>query len=312
MLVSAVMSRGCAYGVLLVAAFVAGCSRERWPDPPAVDTAAYQQEHQTWREEQRAGLSSLLPITGIWALPEGETAFGSDATLPIALPATHFAARAGPFRRAGGVVTVTPAANAGLRLDDGSVLDAPKQVDAVLAGPIRLQTIADGGDGRAWVMAVDTAHPAIGNPPAVESYPLDPRWRVGARFDAFEKPKPVRVPDVRGGFMDFMATGELVFRLDGQEMRLTAFGEDGGEDYFVMFKDPTNQSTTYSGYRIVLPKAVKNGDWTVLDFNFAMNPPCAYSRFTTCPLPPPENRLTVAVEAGLKRLASADSYVPAS
>jgi uncharacterized protein (DUF1684 family) len=301
------MSRGCVCAIVLVTAVLAGCSRDRWPEPPAVEAGEYQQQHQAWRDEQRAGLSYVLPIAGIWALPEGETPFGSDVKLPITLPAAHFSSRAGTFRRSGDAVTVEPTAGAALRLDDGSALDAPRQVDAVLSGPIRLE-ISDGGDGRTWVMAMDTSHPAVHNPPAVEAYPLDTRWRVAARFDAFDTLKAVRVPDVRGGFMNFTAVGELAFRIDDQEMRLTAFGEEGGEDYFVMFKDPTNQSTTYRGYRIVIPRAVKTGEFTVLDFNFAMNPPCAYSKFTTCPLPPPENRLPVAIEAGLKRLPAADGY----
>ena len=307
MLVSAVMSRRCARVIVFFAAVLSGCSRDRWPDPPAVEAAEYQKQHQSWRDEQRAGLSYVLPIAGIWALPEGETAFGSDVTLPITLPAAHFSSRAGTFRRAGDEVTVVPAEGTALRLDDGAPLQAPRQVEAVLAGPIRLE-ISDGGDGRAWVMAMDTSHPAVNAPPAVESYPLDSRWRVNARFDAFDQPKPVRVPDVRGGFMSFTAVGELVFPIDGRQMRLTAFGEEGGDSYFVMFKDPTNESTTYRGYRIVTPRAVKTGEFTVLDFNFAMNPPCAYSKFTTCPLPPPENRLPVAVEAGLKRLSGVDGY----
>jgi uncharacterized protein (DUF1684 family) len=77
-----------------------------------------------------------------------------------------------------------------------------------------------------------------------------------------------------------------------------------------MFKDPTNASSTYEGYRIVTPAVVDSGEFTVLDFNFAFNPPCAYSRFTLCPLPPPENRLAVPIEAGLKRLPSARGYSP--
>jgi uncharacterized protein (DUF1684 family) len=292
---------------VVLAAVLAGCAGERWPDPPAVDAATYQKDHLAWQDEQRAGLSYVLPITGIWPLPDGETAFGSQSGLPIVLPAAHFPARAGAFRRADRTITVVPEAGAALRLDDGSTLDGPREVDAVMGGPIRLEVV-DAGDERQWVMAVDRSHAALENPPAIESYPLDQRWRVSARFDAFDRPKPVRVPDVRGGFMQFTAVGELVFRLNGEEMRLTAFGEDGRDDLFVMFKDPTNQSTTYSGYRIVTPKAVKDGEWTVVDFNFALNPPCAYSKFTTCPLPPPENRLPVAVEAGLKRLPTALGY----
>jgi uncharacterized protein (DUF1684 family) len=139
------------------------------------------------------------------------------------------------------------------------------------------------------------------------TYPLDPRWRVAARYDRFEMPKPVKVADVRGGSIDLEATGELVFRLNGEEHKLTAFYA-GDDRLFVMFKDATNGTTTYGGYRIVGPAAVKNGEWTVLDFNTASNPPCAYSKFTTCPLPPRENTLRVAVEAGEQRLPGVQGY----
>jgi uncharacterized protein (DUF1684 family) len=300
------MRHGCSSAILAVA-ILAGCARDRWPEPPPVDAAEYQKQHESWQAEERAGLSQVLPISGIWPLADGDTLFGAERTLPIVLPAAHFTARAGTFRRAGDAVTVIPATPSSLTLDDGTTLDTPKDVDAVNGGPIRLQVV-DAGDDRRWAMAVDTAHPAIANPPAIESYPLDPRWRVAARFDAFDRPKPVRVPDVRGGFMEFTAIGELRFRFDNQEMRLTAFGDGESPEFFVMFKDPTNQSTTYNGYRIVAPPVVKDGDWTVLDFNFAVNPPCAYSKYTTCPLPPPENRLPVAIEAGLKRLPGANGY----
>ena len=89
---------------------------------------------------------------------------------------------------------------------------------------------------------------------------------------------------------------------------MTALGRTGDDRFSVWFKDRTNGSTTYGGYRTVRPQVVANGEWTIVDFNFAYNPPCAYSTFTTCPLPPPENRLPVAVEAGLKQLPSVKGY----
>ena len=114
--------------------------------------------------------------------------------------------------------------------------------------------------------------------------------------------------------MELTAFGQLVFRLQGEELRLTAIGKR----LAVLFKDPTNGSTTYRGYRMVTPKlgtaavdaddVVEDGERVVLDFNFSFNPPCAYSSFTTCPLPPPENRLPVAIEAGLKQLPSVEGY----
>jgi hypothetical protein len=295
--------------LILVIAVLAlsGCARDKWPDPPPIDQAQHQKDFDAWREEHRQGLSYTLPIIGIWTLQEGETPFGSDTALPVALPAQHFPSRAGVLLRVGGEVTVVPAPGAPLRLEDGTALKKPSVVESFAAGPVHL-VLTSAGDDRRWVMAMDESHPAMKNPPMVESYPLDARWRVAARFDAFDRPRPVRVPDVRGGEMEFMSMGQLVFRIDDQEMTLTAFGEPEREDFFVMFKDPTNQSTTFRGYRILSPKVVKDDEWTVIDFNFANNPPCAYSKYTLCPLPPPENKLPVAIEAGLKRLPSVQGY----
>ena len=267
-------------------AVLSACAADTWPQAPAVEQTQYRKDYDAWRDEQRQTLSQVLPIIGIWPVDAGETPFGSDPSLPIVLPAAHFAPRAGVVRRVGDDVTLVPESK---------------------EGPVHL-IVTSAADGRRWLMGIDESHPAVKNPPLVEAYPLDPRWRLAARFDAFDEPKSVRVPDVRGGVMEFTATGELVFRIRGEEMKLTAFAEPGTPDLFVMFKDPTNQSTTFRGYRIVSPKAVNDHEWTVVDFNFAMNPPCAYSKYTTCPLPPPENTLPVAIEAGLKRLPSAPGY----
>jgi uncharacterized protein len=296
--------------ILVVIALVVGCGREPWPVPSAVEQTKYEADHRAWRENQRGLVSDVLSIVGVWPLPEGDTPFGSDAALPIVLPLSGAPIRSGVFRREGKAVSVIPAPGSPLRHPDGRpVSDAMLLEEDIWIGSLLLY-VADAGDERRWVTARDMKHPAIASPPALEAYPLDTRWRVSARFDAFESPKPVQVPDVRGGSMNFLSLGQLVFQLNGQEHRLTAFGEPGGGEFFVMFKDPTNQTTTYGGYRILTPTVVNGGEWTVIDFNFAFNPPCAYSRYTLCPLPPQENTLPVAVEAGLKRLPSAQGYSP--
>jgi hypothetical protein len=296
---------------LIVAAAVAGCSREPWPEPPAVDEAQYQSDYEQWRQQRQQTAEYAMRIVGIWPLPEGETPFGSDASLPIVLPSPQAPPRAGVFRRTGNTVTVMPAAGAPL-FADGSLLMTTTEIQ----GPLELGTISfeivgmgEAPPERQFVSAWDSQHPDAQELPPIEAYPLDSRWRVAARFDAFDAPRSVRVADVRGGFMDFVAPGELVFRVNDEEMRLTAIGEPGRDDLFVMFKDSTNGATTYGGYRIVTPRAVADREWTVLDFNVALNPPCAYSRFTTCPLPPPENRLDVAVEAGEKRYPAGEGFV---
>jgi uncharacterized protein (DUF1684 family) len=228
----------------VLSAVATGCGREQWPSPLPVDPTTYQDEHEAWLAGERAYLSEVLPVRGIWPLGDGETSFGSDPALPISLPAAHVPPLAGAFRRVGNTVTVTPAADFALRLKDGSRLDGERQVQSVLAGPFRLE-VTDVGDDRRWVAAIDSTHPAITNPPPLPSYPLDEQWRVAARFDKFERPKRVRVPDVRGGSMEFTAVGQLVFWLKGQELRLTAIGREGERRLAVWFKDRTNGVMTY-------------------------------------------------------------------
>jgi len=295
---------------LVIAALIAACGSEQWPSPPVVDQAKYQADYRAWRDSQQSLVSDVLSIVGVWPLEQGETAFGSDAALPIVLPLSGQPNRAGVFRRDGAMISVVPSPDSALKLADGRpVREAMTLQEELWIGSLSLYVI-DAGDDRRWLTARDLKHSAITNPPPIEMYPLDAKWRVAARFDAFESPKPVQVSDVRGGAMNFLAVGELVFRLNGQEHRLTAFGEPGGGEFFVMFKDPTNLTTTFGGYRILTPTVVNGGEWTVLDFNLAFNPPCAYSRFTLCPLPPPENKLPVGIEAGLKRLPSVRGYSP--
>jgi uncharacterized protein (DUF1684 family) len=153
----------------------------------------------------------------------------------------------------------------------------------------------------------DGADPLLRNL-QIDTYPIDPKWRVAARFDAFDTPRVVAIASTRGPAHDQTAPGQLVFRVDGKEFRLTALAEPGNDQFFVMFKDDTNGKTTFSGYRMLSAKVVPNGQWTVLDFNMARNPPCAYSKFTMCPLPPRENRVAMAIEAGVKRHPTARGY----
>lgn len=295
--------------IALLAAALAGCAGERWPEPPPVDQAAYASQYADWRKGQQETAAGSMKIVGIWPLPDGDTAFGSDSALPVVLPAAA-PARAGVFTRKGSDLSVTPAAGSGLRFGGGGPVPGTSPVDGDLElGSLRLTVLPMPPD-RVFVMATDENHAAVRTPPDIAAYPIDARWRVTARFDAFEVPKMVTIEDVRGGSSEIPAVGQLVFRIDGAEQRLTALGEPGSEELFVMFRDETSRTTTYGGFRMLSPKAVANGAYTVLDFNLASNPPCAYSKYTTCPLPPRENTLDVAIEAGEKRHPSAEGWSP--
>jgi hypothetical protein len=294
-----------AIGVMLVGLCV-GCARQRWPEPPAVDRAQYQKQYQSWLDEQQQTARESSTIVGIWPLDDGETPFGSDKSLPIVLPASASPPRAGVFRRAGENVKVAPASGVTLLGGDGEPLTGMSDVPwGMKLGSLSMSVIPLPG-GRQFVTASDGAHSSLKDFPHVQTYAVDMRWRVAARFDAFA-PRMMQIADVRGGTMDYPAVGRLTFRIGEQEQRLTVLGCPDSDELFVMFKDPTNEATTY-GYRMLGAKVAANGEWTVLDFNVARNPPCAYSPYTTCPLPPPENRLAVAIEAGEKRFPTGRGF----
>jgi len=83
------------------------------------------------------------------------------------------------------------------------------------------------GDGRQFVTASDDAHPLLKDLPMVQTYPVEMRWRVAARFDAFDKTKMIPISDIRGGSTEYPAVGRLTFRIGDQEQQLTAFGFPG-------------------------------------------------------------------------------------
>jgi uncharacterized protein (DUF1684 family) len=301
------MSRNSLALILLVVG-CAGCSRT-WPEPPPVDPVKYQEDYKAWREERQETLLFAVKILGVWPLESGDNAFGSDDSLPIVLPARVFPARAGSFRRTGDKVEVVPAPGVLLRQGD-AVLKSPAEVEEVSLGSVNMQvfSMGEGPTERRFVTASDDKHPALEHLSPIQAFPVDSRWRVAARFDAYKAPRSVRIADVRGGSSEMSAPGDLVFRVNDQEQRLMAIASPESHEFFVMFKDSTNQSTTYGGYRMLHPSAVADGQWTVLDFNLASNPPCAYSPYTTCPLPPPQNRLPVSIEAGEKRHPTAHGF----
>ncbi|MFF2305124.1 DUF1684 domain-containing protein [Streptomyces sp. NPDC058128] len=133
------------------------------------------------------------------------------------------------------------------------------------------------------------------------AYAPDPRWVVTGRYVPFAEPRPTTVgASVEGLQHVYDAPGAITFRLDGRDLSLTAFNGYTPGGFSVLFTDETSGVTTYAANRSLRIDAPGPEGEVVLDFNRATNLPCAYTDFATCPLPPAENRLPVAVEAGEK------------
>jgi len=133
------------------------------------------------------------------------------------------------------------------------------------------------------------------------AYQPDPRWAVTAHYVAFAEPRPTAVGSVVDGLEHvYDAPGRLEFSLNGQQLSLTAFPGHGPGSLMVLFTDATSGVTTYAANRSLQVPPLDADRTVLLDFNRATNLPCAYTDLATCPLPPAENRLPVAVEAGEK------------
>jgi uncharacterized protein (DUF1684 family) len=132
-------------------------------------------------------------------------------------------------------------------------------------------------------------------------YPVDERWRIRARFEPVTEPREVVVPAFAGPGERYDVPGTVAFQTPnapGALHRLTAFLEEPDEDLFFVFGDGTNRGETYGGGRFLYTPQPDGDGYVDLDFNRAYNPPCVFTPHATCPLPPPENRLDVRIEAG--------------
>jgi uncharacterized protein (DUF1684 family) len=131
----------------------------------------------------------------------------------------------------------------------------------------------------------------------IDHYPVDPTWRLRARLEP-ARDFTIAVPDVLGDVQDEVSPGTVVFEVDGREQRLDALEGGPNGELWLVFGDATNGVTTYGGGRFLYTSAPAADGSLWIDFNRAYNPPCVFSPYATCPLPPAQNRLAVAVEAG--------------
>ena len=133
------------------------------------------------------------------------------------------------------------------------------------------------------------------------TYPPSPSWVVPGRFVSFTSPRSVEVGASAEGLTHvFESPGEIEFEIDHRRLRLVAFNDEEPDELFIVFSDLTSGPMTYGACRFLSVEAPGSDCAVSIDFNRATNPPCAYTDFATCPLPPAQNHLPVRIEAGEK------------
>lgn len=282
---------------------------------PAAQPVSHEAEVQAWqktRSERLQREDGWLSLVGLFWLREGENGFGSSREKNTVLFPAKAPAHAGKLVMKNGKVTLQPNTGTPLTID-GKPVTAPIELrddsdpnqapTIVQLGTIRFQIIKRGP--RYGVRIKDPEAETRRNFAGLEYYPIDPKWRVTAKFEPYNPPKKIPITDVTGLTADNVSPGALVFTVDGKEYRIDPILEDGSEDLFLIFKDETSRDTTYPAGRYLYTKQPGPDGTVVVDFNRAYNPPCAFTNFATCPLPPAQNKLAVKIEAGEKKYALA-------
>jgi uncharacterized protein (DUF1684 family) len=257
----------------------------------AIMTAAtYPDEIAAWRKQREERLQApdgWLSVAGLFWLHEGANTFGKDAANEIVLP--DGPARAGAFELQGGKVTV--------KMDGATRELWPDSADVATVGRLSLFVLKRGDKFAIRLKDPDSEarHAFHG----LEYYAANADYRVSARWVA--EPSKIPILNVLGQTEDMQSPGYAVFSLHGHEYRLRPVLETpDAQELFFIFRDQTSGKETYGAGRFFYSAMPKDGH-VELDFNKAYNPPCAFTPYATCPLPPAENKLPVRIEAGEKK-----------
>ena len=296
--------------VLLACALVACARAPETPAPQATETpsssadAAYLAQVESWRAERETRLrepDGWLSFAGSGQVSTGAQRVGSAPGNDIVVPGgpaqwgvlhldadgtLHFDATAEanvtvdgkPFKR---VSLLT-------QLDDGG----PTSIHASAQRFYVVKTAALYG----WRFR-DPAAPALQAFKGVPHFPVDPSWRINAHWEAYPEPREIQLVTSNGTLEAARVPGRATFDRDGKTYALLPVQEEGDDELFFILADRTSGQDTYGGGRFLYAALPVDGTLE-LDFNKALNPPCALNGHVVCPLAPPENRLDLRVAAG--------------
>jgi len=265
----------------------------------------YSMQIEEWKSERITSLkepTGWLRLAGMFILNEGDNSFGSSPGADHTFPGSILPDIAGSFI-----------------LEDNRVLmDVRDGVEIIHNGDVVKEFLLCDGENTPsvtyksleWLVIVREEIIAIRlynkeNAKAdsfdgFPSYPVDPAWNRRARLNPSPDSTTISVANVLGQIVDYPSPGVLEFTIGGEIYTLDAL--DSEDDMFVIVGDQTNKTETYPAGRYIYVEYPEPGsNITTIDFNKVYNPPCAYNNYSTCQLPPPQNRLSVAIEAGEKK-----------
>ncbi len=292
---------------LILAALPTGCATgERQPSTEEIQ--AHRQAVLEWRQTRLENLlapDSWLSVIGLFWLEPGQMTFGTDSTADLVFPPHP-------------TLAIEPGILGTIEISEDSVQFTFSPGTSVQDGETPMETVAVGIDmqsprhlrtgpyeffiifrqGRFGLRLKDLTRAERVPPPEIDYFSIDIDFRVRARFDAYDPPRTLEVPTVLGTVNQSVSGGALLFELDGRQHRIETI--ESGERLMLVFADHTTGHETYGGGRYIYTPQPDTEGFVTIDFNTAYNPPCVFTVYATCFLPPSANRLDLRLEAGEK------------
>jgi|CXWL01.1.fsa_nt_gi uncharacterized protein (DUF1684 family) len=278
---------------------------------PAIALTEHEQDVAAWRAgriERLTGPTGWLSLVGLHWLVTGQTVTlgnGKDNDInlgvgPARLGRIDWKDTTATLTIAEGVTATVEAVAAVAPVELAP--DSSGAPTIVSFGSANLQLLARGDK---FALRVKDAQAATRtNFAGIPYYDVAADWRIEARFETYPEPREIEVATVTGTLEKYPNPGRIVFERDGKTYSLEALIEEGEDQYFLIMADRTSGKETYGMARYLYAGPPVDGK-IVVDFNKAYNPPCAFTAYATCPMPPEGNRLDLYVRAGEKKYQAA-------
>lgn len=265
----------------------------------------YHDEIEQWKQERLIELKSengWLNLAGLFWIKEGKQYFGGSAADDIRFLIPSFPAQVGYFERNGNIVKQVIQKNIalltnGVFQNEQLVFHADSLQQPQMSFAHYRWTLLQ-RDELIGIRFRDLQHPAVEALKTIPCFPIDTLFRIKAKLVPHLTPKKIPVANVLGQLTQQFSPGKLVFNLRGETYSLDALQE--GNKLFIVFGDRTSGRSTYASGRYLYAAMPGEDGTTILDFNKAFNPPCVFTAFATCLLPPAQNILRTSIEAGEK------------
>jgi uncharacterized protein (DUF1684 family) len=270
----------------------------------AQNKKSFQDDMNEWKQKRINALKApngWLNLTGLYWLKPGKNGFGSDVSNEIVYQHKDMPKNAGFFLYENHQVYWVTAENVKITIKDSSVTkvliyeEGKQQAPLLALGNLRWNIIMR--EDKIGIRLRDLQAPIVNTFKGCERYKDDSTWRLNARFEKKLENK-LLITNVLGQTNAQESPGKLIFTIAGKEYQLDALGE--GDQLFILFGDATSGKGTYPAGRFLYADFPDANGYTIVDFNKAFNPPCAFTIYATCPLPPKQNILPIAIKAGEK------------